>query len=222
MFILKLAVTVCANGFVITDETDDEGVPFPIAGFGDGQLPQALDYLRKNIEQDIAERAEAVEAWEAQKAAQALGNVVAEPGFKASPAPAEAEPSLTAIDWDAASSQFVGKDGDYFIIRPVKTDREIVDEVNALALTLLKSRGRGAPDDFEFHKVLPGRGQERELEAWAIAVSCYEQITGRNVGDATHALRKAEREEEAMRRNMTISGVLTPAEAYGTAPEPVA
>lgn len=173
MFIHKLAIVVCATGFVILDETDDESEPFPIAGYGVGQLPDALDYMCASIEIEAEARAEdarlfqeAQEAQQAQtaQAARDLGNVVAGPGFKAPAAPAGV------------------------ITRPVKTDREIVEEVNELAAFMLSIQGTGyvAQAGTKFYRA--DTANVRATRAWNHAVEAYEQITGSEVSDALQAV----------------------------------
>lgn len=205
MFIHKLAIVVCATGFVIQDETDVESEPFPIAGFASDQLPDALDYMRASIEIEAEGRAEDArlykEAHDAQqaKAAQAardLGNVVAGPGFKAPLAPAAV------------------------ITHPIKTDREIVDEVNALAFTVLLQHGFSAPrGEFMFWRA--EKNDVRAWRAWQQAVDLYEQITGSEVSDALHAVLEEEEEKAGWREEMRsdLNAAAVSSETYERDPD---
>jgi hypothetical protein len=173
-FIHKLALTVLETGFLVTDETDTDDPAFPIAGFGVGQLMNAFHYMHGAVEQEMTARAEELAKFAAERAG---GNVVPGPGWKP-PETAPAAPETAAAT----------------ITRPVKTDRQIVDEVNDLARVLLGKQGvtgYRAPGIHRFY----GEGQSpRVTRAWADAVEIYELITGSEVHDALQAVLE---EEEA-------------------------
>lgn len=154
MFIHKMAITTCATGFLVTDETDpDES--YPLGAFGDGQLLNALSFVKDNIEHEMKEHAQDLAAIAASRSG---NNVVPGPGFKQ----AAADPAIT---------------------RPIKTDREIVDEVNALATRLARIAGyTPAVADFRFYK--SGGRSPIALKAWRDAAEIYEEITGSEVSDA--------------------------------------
>jgi hypothetical protein len=63
-----------------------------------------------------------------------------------------------------------------------KSDRQIVDEVNDLARTMLRfhSAGYEAPEGHKFYAAKDTRSRK----AWQGAVEVYEQITGSEVHDA--------------------------------------
>lgn len=69
-----------------------------------------------------------------------------------------------------------------------KTDRQIIDEVNALAHKMLLFMGTGykAPDDQKFY--LADEKDIRIRGAWDRAVEVYEQITHSEVHDALQAV----------------------------------
>jgi hypothetical protein len=170
MFIHKLSITTCSTGYLVEDETDPEQF-IPLGGFGAGQLLNALSFARDLIERDAADRA----AEQAMFEAKARGeNVVPGPGWK--PPAAEPPPAPSTIT------------------RPIKTDREIVDEVNDLARVLLGKQGATGYQAPGIHRFY-GEGQSpRVARAWEDAVEIYELITGSEVSDALQAILE---EEEA-------------------------
>lgn len=178
MFIHKMAITTCATGFLVTDETDPEE-SYPLGAFGDGQLLNALSFVRDNIEHEMEEHAKELAVIAAKHAGE---NVVPGPGWKPPPdwgGNVPADPPAPAVGT---------------ITRPIKTDREIVDEVNALAFTVLLQHGFSAPKgEFLFWRA--EKSDVRAWRAWQQAVDLYEQITGSEVSDALQAVLEDEKEE---------------------------
>jgi len=82
-----------------------------------------------------------------------------------------------------------------------KTDRQIVDEVNAIAHVVLRAIGTGyrAPEDHLFWKAEDPRSQM----AWSHAVEIYEMITAAEVFDALMAV---EEDEETGKRDIIHLG----------------
>ena len=69
-----------------------------------------------------------------------------------------------------------------------KTDRQIIDEVNDLARTMLGYMGTGytVPENYKFYQ--PDEKNDRILGAWSRAVEVYEKITHSEVHDALQAV----------------------------------
>ncbi len=62
----------------------------------------------------------------------------------------------------------------------MKTDREIVDECNALARSFYKMQGCEVPDGFKFYEAT----HPMEAGCWNMAVLAYDHIEGTDVDSA--------------------------------------
>lgn len=62
----------------------------------------------------------------------------------------------------------------------MKTERQIVDDCNALARQFYKMQGCEVPDDFKFYE----SRHPMEQGCWNLAVLAYDHIEGTDVEDA--------------------------------------
>lgn len=78
----------------------------------------------------------------------------------------------------------------------MKSDHQIVQEVNALAAKLLLNMGTGfvAPDGFKFYAA--PKDNVRATRAWEQAVEIYESITASEVHDAVQAVLEDEEKDK--------------------------
>jgi hypothetical protein len=219
MPILRFAIEVLDVGCLVSDTThdrdefDEVNPDLPVAAFANGDLESGLSYIRDSIKRHEAEVARHL----AEAKARAAGStVVPGPGWKPADALPPAQPDAplhtavlsanghgtTLVDLHGTDESVLIRWGDrtvHFhgqpetVTRPVKTDREIVDEVNAVALKLSSHRGfEPHTGNYEFWR--SGRKDVRALTAWKQAAEIYEQITGSEVSDALQAVLE---EEEA-------------------------
>lgn len=187
MAILRFSLEVLDVGYLVSDTTNDRDEfdevrpDEPVGAFAPGNIDGALAYIREEIMRHEAE----VARHAAELKARMGENVVAGPGYR--PAPPAADAPASPLIWEDPTSGF-GPAAPNAVSLRTKSDREIVDEVNAVALTILRQ------DGFRSTALSPRAYDERThenpriKEAWYRAVEIYAQITGSEVSDALQAV----------------------------------